>query len=67
MLLLLRQSGKREAIKFYQEQTGADRRSAKQALRELQQQHPGSKTSSYVDVVMLALVIVSLLLGAWVS
>ena len=67
MLLLLRQSGKREAIKFYQEQTGADWRSAKQALRELQQQHKNSKTTSYVDVVLLVLVVISLLLGALVS
>ena len=67
MMLLLKQSGKRDAIKFYRKQTGAGREEAKQAVRELQQQHRGSRTGSYADFVLLILVAVSLLVGALIS
>jgi hypothetical protein len=67
MLLLLKQNGRRDAVNFYREQTGANRAEAKQAVRKLQQQHPDADTASYADYVLLLLVVVSMLLGALIS
>lgn len=67
MLLLLKQNGRRDAVKLYREQTGANREEAKQAVRELQQQHRVADTASYADYVLLLLVVVSMLLGALIS
>lgn len=64
MMFLLRQGNRRDAVRVYQDETGAPRREATQAVQQLARQHGMTCAAMGVaDVVLLALMLGSVLWG----
>lgn len=73
LLLLLKDGAQRDAIKLYQEETGAEKAEARREVSELARRHglatrrnglATQRNGAYADLVLLAVVVASILLGA---
>ena len=63
--MLLQGDSRRKAIKRFRQETGASRADALHAVNEFSRRHRSrSMLSSYADLILIVLVVVSMLLGA---
>jgi hypothetical protein len=64
VLYLLEQGSKTDAVRLYQEETGAQHAEAKRAVKDLARRHGlVSTVAEFADLILLALMLISLLLG----
>lgn len=64
LLFLLKEGNKSDAIRLYQDETGAGRTDARRAVQDLARQHGVIHTEiGFSDIALLALMLGSILLG----